>query len=118
MYIRDIHGNETTLTEGIPRQFICRTSSSNPRAMITWKLDEIILPSDIDPLEEPGEYGGKIIQSTKTIGLDRLLRDYHQKTLSCQAKNPDTGDIIIDSTRLNIICSYSFRNNFCFCSLK
>jgi len=106
VYIRDNHINETILIEGIPRRFICRTSSSNPRAIITWKLDEQILLPDIGPLEESGEYGGKIIQSTKTIGLDKLLRDYHRKTLSCEGKNPETGHIITDSTQLNIICSY------------
>ena len=109
MYIRDIHANETTLIEGIPRAFICRTSSSNPPAIITWKLDGVILPADINSVEELGEYGGKVIQSSKTIGLDKLLRDYHKKTLSCEAKNPDTDHVITDSTRLNVICSYSFR---------
>jgi hypothetical protein len=107
--------NETTLIEGIPRTFFCRTSSSNPPAIITWKLDEIIISPDIDPMEELGEYGGKIIQSTKTIGLNKLLQYYHKKTLSCEAKNPDTGHVITDSTRLNVICSYSFRY---FCKLS
>jgi hypothetical protein len=96
--------NITTLIEGIPRQFLCRTSSSNPRAMVTWKLDEEILPADINPLEESGEYSGRIIQLTKTIGLDKSLRTYHKKILSCEAKNPETGHIVIDSTQLNIIC--------------
>lgn len=94
----------TTLIEGIPRQFLCRTSSSNPRAIVTWKLDGQILPADINPIEEPGEYDGIKIQLTKTIGLDRLLRDYHKKNLSCYARNPETGHVVIDSTQLNIIC--------------
>jgi hypothetical protein len=102
--IRD-NMNITTLIEGIPRQFLCRTSSSNPRPIVKWKLDEQILSPDIDPLEESGEYDGKIIQLTKTIGLDKSLRTYHQKILSCEAKNPETGQIVIDSTELNIICS-------------
>jgi hypothetical protein len=94
----------TTLVENIPRQFVCRTSSSNPPPIVVWKLDEQILPADVNPLEESGEYSGTIIQVTKTIGLDKSLRNYHEKILSCEAKNPDTGYTVIDSTRLNIIC--------------
>jgi hypothetical protein len=94
----------TTLIEDVPRQFVCRTSSSNPRAIVVWKLDDQILPSDVDPLAERGEYSGTIIQVTKTIGLDKSLRNYHGKMLSCEARNPDTGYTVIDSTRLNIIC--------------
>jgi hypothetical protein len=103
--IRDNKRNVTKLIEGIPRQFVCRTSVSNPRAMVVWKLDEKILSPDIDPLEESGEFGGRIIQLTKTIGLDKSLRSYHQKILSCEAKNPETGHIVVDSTQLNITCS-------------
>jgi hypothetical protein len=94
-----------TLIEGIPRQFVCRTSSSNPRAIINWKLDEQIFPADTNPFEEPGENAGKIVQLTKTIGLDKPLRTYHKKILSCEAKNPETGHIVIDSRQLHIICS-------------
>lgn len=100
----------TTLMDGIPRQFICRTSSSNPQAIVKWKLDGQILSPDIQPLEERGEYGGIRIQSTKTIGLDKPLKSYHGRTLSCEATNSDTGQILIDSTELNIICAYVFRS--------
>ncbi|CAF1528193.1 unnamed protein product [Rotaria sp. Silwood1] len=92
-----------TLIEGSPQRFLCRTSSSNPRSIIVWKIDEQILPADIDPLEELGEFNGKIIQSTKTIGLDKSLIHYHKKLLSCEATNPDTGHRVIDSIKLNII---------------
>lgn len=93
----------TTLAEGTTRQFICRTTSANPRPIISWKLDGQIIPSDITPSEERGEYAGTIIQLVKTIGLDKQLRDYHMKVLSCEARNPETGHIVVDSTRLNII---------------
>ena len=94
----------TTLVEGTPRQFICRTSSSNPRPIVAWKLDGQIFLVMSNPLEERAEYAGTIIQLVKTIGLDKQLRDYHKKILSCEARNPETGHIVIDSTRLNIIC--------------
>ena len=95
----------TTLIDEVPRKFTCRTSSSNPRPIIIWKLDEQILPADTNPSEEPGEFFGTILQSPKTIGLDKSLRHYHGKMLSCEARNPDTNHTVIDSTRLNIICS-------------
>lgn len=98
----------TTLMDGVPRQFICRISSSNPRAMVTWKLDQQILSPDINPLEESGEYGGIRIQLTKTIGLDKPLKSYHGKTLFCEATNSETGQILSDSTQLNVICTYFF----------
>jgi hypothetical protein len=94
----------TTLVEGTTRQFVCRTSSSNPRAIVSWKVDGQIIPGDVEPLEERGEYAGSTIQLVKTIGLDKQLRDYHSKILSCEARNPETGHLVIDSTRLNIIC--------------
>lgn len=105
--------NVTTLVEGTTQQFICRTTSSNPRPVVTWKLDGHIIPGDIDSLEERGEYAGTIIQLVKTIGLDKQLRDYHMKILSCEARNPETGHLVVDSTRLNIICS-SFEFFFSF----
>lgn len=108
VHIEDNNMSITTFMEGIPRKFLCRTSSSNPRAIITWKLNDEIIPADIRPIEIPGEYYGIKIQSTKTIGLDKSLRDYHRKILSCQAKNPQTGHIAIDSTQLNIICTLNF----------
>jgi hypothetical protein len=94
----------TTLVEGTTRQFICRTTSSNPRPIVVWKLNGQIITGDVDPLEERGEYAGTIIQLVKTIGLDKPLRDYNTKILSCEARNPETGQIVMDSTRLNIIC--------------
>jgi hypothetical protein len=93
----------TTLVEGTTRQFVCRTTSSNPRPIVTWKLDGQIIMGDVDPSEERAEYAGTIIQLVKTIGLDKQLRDYHMKILSCEARNPETGHIVTDSTRLNII---------------
>jgi hypothetical protein len=93
----------TTLVEGTTRQFICRTTSSNPRPIVAWKLDGQIIPGDVDPLEERAEYAGTTIQLVKTIGLDKQLRDYHMKILSCEARNPETGYLVTDSTRLNII---------------
>lgn len=100
--------NVTTLIEGTTQQFTCRTSSSNPRPIVTWKLDGQIIPSDIDPLEERAEFAGTTIQLVKTIGLDKRLRDYHMKILSCEARNPETGHLVVHSTRLNIICSSFF----------
>jgi hypothetical protein len=94
----------TTLVEGTTRQFVCRTTSSNPRSIVSWKLDGQIIPGDVEPLEERAEYAGTTIQLVKTIGLDKQLRDYHMKILSCEARNPETGHLVIDSTRLNIIC--------------
>lgn len=100
-------GNGTTiLMNGIPRQFICRISSSNPRPIVTWKLDQQILPPDINPLEESGDYGGIRMQLTKTIGLNKPLKSYHGKILSCEATNSETGQILSDSTQLNVICTY------------
>ncbi len=101
----DANMSVTTLVEGTTRQFICRTSSSNPRPIVSWKLDGQIITGDVDPLEERGEYAGTTIQLVKTIGLDKQLRHYHTKILSCEARNPETGHLVIDSTRLNIICS-------------
>ncbi|CAM4919915.1 unnamed protein product [Rotaria socialis] len=95
--------NVTTLVEGTPQRFLCRTSSSNPRPTVVWKIDEQILSSDIDPIEESGEFAGKIIQLAKTIGLDKSLRHYHNKLLSCEATNPDTGHTVTDSIQLNVI---------------
>ncbi|CAF4048068.1 unnamed protein product [Rotaria sp. Silwood2] len=103
VHILDNNINVTTLIEGTPQRFRCRTSSSNPRSIIVWKVDNQILPADIDPLEEQGEFYGKIIQSTKTIGLDKPLIYYHEKLLSCEATNPDTGHTVTDSIKLNII---------------
>lgn len=99
----------TTLVEGTTRQFVCRTSSSYPRAVVTWKLDGQTITGDVDPLEERAEYAGTTIQLVKTIGLDRPLREFHHKILSCEARNPETGQLVIDSTRLNIICKFSHR---------
>jgi hypothetical protein len=102
----------TTLVEGTTRQFVCRTSSANPRPIVVWKLDGHIITGDVEPLEERAEYAGATIQLVKTIGLDKQLRDYHMKILSCEARNPETGYLVIDSTRLNIICElspFSFR---------
>ncbi|CAF1198899.1 unnamed protein product [Adineta steineri] len=93
----------TTLTEGTTRQFTCRTTTSNPRPIVVWKLDGQILMGDVDPLEERGDYTGKIIQLVKTIGLDKPLREYHRKILSCEGRNPETGQVVVDATRLNII---------------
>lgn len=59
----------------------------------------------MDPVEEQGDHAGTISQLVKTIGLDKELKEYHSKLLSCEAKNPETGHIVTDSTRLNIICS-------------
>lgn len=59
---------------------------------------------DVQPLEERGEYSGVTVQLVKTIGIDKSLQDYHQKILSCEARNPETGQTVVDSTRLNIIC--------------
>ena len=101
----------TTLVEGTTQQFTCRTASSNPRSIVTWKLDGQIIPSDVDPLEERAEYAGTTIQLVKTIGLDKQLRDYHMKVLSCEARNPETGHLVVASTRLNIICTS------CLCSI-
>lgn len=95
----------TTVTEGSTRQFICRTSSSYPRAIVTWKLDGHLITGDVDPLEERAEYAGTTMQLVKTIGLDKRLQDYHRKILSCEARNPETGHLVTDSTRLNIICT-------------
>ena len=97
----------TTILEGTTRQFICRTTSSNPPALVTWKLDGQILTGDVEPLAEAAEFAGTTIQLVKTIGLDKSLRDYHRKILSCEARNPETGHVVIDSTRLNILCSFS-----------
>ena len=94
----------TTLVEGTTRQFICRTTSASPRPVVVWKLNGQIITGDVDPLEERGEYAGTTIQLVKTIGLDKQLRDYHTKILSCEARNPETGHLVTDSTRLNIIC--------------
>jgi hypothetical protein len=94
----------TTIVEGTTRQFVCRTASSYPRSIVTWKLDGHGITGDVEPLEERADYAGTSIQLVKTIGLDKRLRDYHRKVLSCEARNPDTGHIISDSTRLNIIC--------------
>ncbi len=105
VHIRDVNTNVTTLIEGTTRQFQCRTSSSNPRSHIVWKLNGQIFPADIDPLEEPGEYSGTIVQLSKTLGLGKPLKEYHTKILSCEASNPETGHIVTDSTQLNIICS-------------
>ncbi|CAF1114272.1 unnamed protein product [Rotaria sordida] len=99
----DINMSVTTLIEGTTRQFVCRTSSSNPRPIVVWKLDGHVITGDIDPLEEQGEYAGKTIQLVKTIGVDKELKEYHTKILSCEARNPETGHIVVDSTRLNII---------------
>lgn len=101
----DVNMSVTTLVEGTTRQFVCRTGSSNPRPIVTWKLDGHIIIGDIDPTEERGEYAGTIVQLVKTIGVDKELKEYHNKILSCEARNPETGQIVIDSTRLNIICS-------------
>ncbi|CAF1569206.1 unnamed protein product, partial [Adineta ricciae] len=105
VHIRDNRNkiNITTLTDGTPRQFQCRTASSNPRPIVNWKLNGQVLSPDIDPLEEPGEFAGKIVQITKTLGLDKSLREYHEKILSCEARNPETGHIVTDSTQLNVI---------------
>ena len=103
--MRDNNMNVTTLIDGTPRQFQCRTSSSNPRSVVVWRLNGQILSADIDPLEEPGEYSGTILQLSKTLGLDKPLKEYHKKLLSCEARNPDTGHIVTDSTELNVICS-------------
>jgi hypothetical protein len=96
--------NVTTVVEGSPRQFICRTSSSNPRPIVVWKIDGQIISADFNPLEERGEFDGSIVQLVKTIGLDKQLKDYHTKILSCEAKNPETDHVVDDSTILNIIC--------------
>ncbi|CAF1488244.1 unnamed protein product [Rotaria sordida] len=103
VHILNNNMNITTLIEGIPQRFLCRTSSSNPRPIVIWKVDEQILPADIHPLVEPGEFYGTIMQSTKTIGIDKSLIYYHNKLLSCEATNPDTGHTVIDSIKLNII---------------
>jgi hypothetical protein len=87
--------NVTTVVEGSPRQFICRTSASHPRPIVS---------ADFNPLEERGEFDGSIVQLVKTIGLDKQLKDYHTKILSCEAKNPETDHVVDDSTILNIIC--------------
>ena len=107
--------NVTTLVEGTTQQFTCRTSSANPRPIVTWKLDGQIIPSDVDALEERAEFAGTTIQLVKTIGLDKQLRDYHMKILSCEARNPETGHLVVHSTRLNIICSsrrFSYSREF------
>ncbi|UJR14891.1 hypothetical protein I4U23_001875 [Adineta vaga] len=104
VYIRNNNNNNvTTLIEGTPRQFQCRTSSSNPRPIVSWKLNGQALSPDIDPLEESGEFSGTTIQITKTLGLDKSLKEYHQKILSCEARNPETGHIVTDATQLNIL---------------
>ncbi|CAF1262149.1 unnamed protein product [Adineta steineri] len=103
VYIRDNNMSATTLIEGTPRQFKCRTSSSNPRSIVTWKINGQILSPDIDPLEEPGEFSGTVVQITKTLGLDKSLKEYHKKILTCEARNPDTGHTVIDTTQLNVI---------------
>ena len=100
----DSNTSVTTLVEGTTRQFVCRTTSSNPRPIVSWKLDGQIVPGDVDPLAEVAEYSGTTVQLVKTIGLDKSLRDYHMKILSCEARNPETGRLVVDSTRLNIIC--------------
>ena len=94
------------MVDGTTRQFICRTNSSNPPPIVVWKLDGQVVTGDVDPVEERGDYGGMTIQLVTTIGLDKPLRDYHTKILSCEARNPETGHLVIDSTRLNIICKY------------
>ena len=96
--------NLTTLVEGTPRRFLCRTSSSNPRPIVIWKLNGQIVFPDVDPLEGPGEFSGTTIQLVKTIGIDKSLRNYHENLLSCEATNPETGDTVIDSIKLNVIC--------------
>ena len=96
----------TTVVEGTTRQFVCRTTSSYPRAIVTWKLDGHLITGDVDPLEERAEYAGTTMQLVKTIGLDKSLRDYHRKILSCEARNPETGQVVTDTTRLNIICTF------------
>lgn len=110
--IQDKDGNETSLVDGVPRRFLCRSSTSNPRAILMWKLDNETIFPDIDSIEDSGDYGGKISQSTKTLGVNKSLRTYHKKILSCQAKNSRTGETTIDSTLLNVICSY-FDRLFC-----
>lgn len=94
----------TTLIEGNPRRFLCQTASSNPRPIVVWKINGQVLPPDVEPLEEPGEFSGTTIQLSKTLGLDKSLRHYHKKILSCEARNPETNHTVIDSTELNIIC--------------
>ncbi|CAF3700945.1 unnamed protein product [Rotaria socialis] len=101
--IHDANMSETTIVEGTTRHFECRTTSSNPRPVVVWKLDGHVIMGDIDPTEQQGENSGKIIQLVKTIGVDKELREYHNKILSCEARNPETGHLVIDSTRLNII---------------
>lgn len=73
---------------------------------MTWKLNGQNITGDVDPLDERAEFAGINVQLVKTIGLDKSLKDYHQKILSCEARNPETGHVVTDATRLNIICSY------------
>ena len=100
----DTNANVITLIEGTTRQFICRTSSSNPQPIVVWKLDGQIISGDIAPIEEEGEDAGTIIKLVKTIGLHKKLRDYHDRILSCEARNPVTRHTVVDSVRLNVIC--------------
>lgn len=70
-----------------------------------WKLDGQLLDADYPPLFEAGDHAGLVIQSMKSIGSEHTLKDYHDKILSCEARNPQTGHAMTDSTRLNIICT-------------
>ena len=102
VYIEDKEMNATRLVEGTTRKFLCRTSSCNPPATVVWRLNGQLLSPDVPPMERAGEFGGTVVELVRTIGLDRSLRDYHGKILSCEARNLETGHVATDSTTLDI----------------
>ncbi|CAF1101020.1 unnamed protein product, partial [Didymodactylos carnosus] len=107
----------TTIVDGTTRQFVCNSTTSNPRPLLLWKLDNQILTPDVPPKDEVGLYGGTRVQIVKTMGIDTRLKEHHGKQLICEGKNPETGHTVQDRTFLNIIYDandieiHGFQNN-------
>lgn len=85
-------------------KLICNSSSSYPKAVITWWRNNANQITDgISVFEEPGPYGGTISSSHLVFNV---TSDMHKNVIMCRATNAIVKKSVNIAIQLDVLCKY------------